>query len=300
MTSTISDYGPLRCAAGNAPACGQRRKAQEWRLISEASHELRTPLTALRAEVDLALVGNRDGRELRVALQSAAEEIRRVCRLADDLLLLARADHGRLPLRPRPLDPRVLLEEAAARARAVAATRGRLILVCDMTPGHWLLGDPDRVAQALDNLIANALHYGSGTITLTAHAEGSLLGLHVADQGRGFARDLAPRAFQRFTRGNRDCDPGSGLGLSLVAAIARAHQGVATVANLPECGADASIALPRWLPGTAHARPPGWPADAATTASGQPAKTVARCRRARRSPRRRPIGHHAHIRGMHS
>jgi two-component system, OmpR family, sensor kinase len=223
----------------------QRPEAGEWQLVSVASHELRTPLTALRTEVELALLGNRDVSELRAALRSAADEIRRVCLLADDLLLLAQADQGRLPVRPRPLEPCALLAAAAARARADAWTRGRRIVVRDAAPGSWLLGDPDRVAQALDNLVANALRYGSGTITLTARADGDLLGLHVADQGTGFTEDIAERAFQRFSRGRRARDPGSGLGLSLVAAIATAHRGVATVGNLPAGGADACIALPR-------------------------------------------------------
>jgi len=223
----------------------QRPEAEEWQLVSAASHELRTPLTSLRTEVELALLGDRDAGELRAALRSAADEIRRLCRLADDMLLLAQADQGQLPLRPRPLEPRGLLAEAAGRARAVAWTKGRRIVVHDMAPGSWLLGDPDRVAQVLDNLISNALRYGGGTITLTARDEGDLIGLHVADQGSGFAEDIAERAFQRFSRGRRARDPGSGLGLSLVAAIAIAHRGVATVGNRPEGGADACIAVPR-------------------------------------------------------
>jgi two-component system OmpR family sensor kinase len=223
----------------------QRPEAEEWQLVSVASHELRTPLTALRTEVELALLGDRDASELRAALRSAADEIRRLCRLADDMLLLAQADEGRLPLRLRPLEPCGLLAAAATRARAAAWTQGRRIVVRDMAPGSWLLGDPDRVAQVLDNLISNALRYGGGTITLTARDDGELIALHVADEGSGFAEDIAERAFQRFSRGRRARDPGSGLGLSLVAAIAIAHRGVATVGNLPEGGADACIALPR-------------------------------------------------------
>jgi signal transduction histidine kinase len=211
---------------------------------------LRTPLTALRTEVELALLGDRDAGELRAALGSAAEEIRRVCRLADDLLMLARADQGRLPVRLRPVEPRVLLEAAAARGRAAAWIRGRRIVVGNVGRGGWVLADPDRAAQALDNLVANALQYGGGTVTLAAGDEGGLLGLHVADQGSGFAEEMAACAFQRFTRGGRARDRGSGLGLSLVAAIAVAHRGAAAVRNLPEGGADVCIALPRWLPGT--------------------------------------------------
>ena len=223
----------------------QRPEAGQWQLVGVASHELRTPLTALRTEVELALLGDRDASELRAALRSASDEIRRLCRLADDMLLLAQADQGQLPLRLRPLEPCGPLAAAAARARAAAWTQGRRIVVRDMAPGSWLLGDPDRVAQVLDNLISNALRYGGGTITLTARDDGELIGLHVADEGAGFAEDIAERAFQRFSRGRRARDPGSGLGLSLVAAIAIAHRGVATVGNLPEGGADACITLPR-------------------------------------------------------
>jgi two-component system OmpR family sensor kinase len=245
MSAGITARGRPSGAVSDVTDRTRRREADEWQLVSDASHELRTPLTALRAEIELALVGNRSVSELKAALRSAAEEIRRVCRLADDLLMLAQADHGRLPLRRRPLEPRVLLDAAAARAWAAAWTQGRQIVVRERAPGSWLLGDPDRAAQALDNLVSNALHHGSGTITLSARDDGKLLGLHVADQGGGFAEDIVPRAFQRFARGKRVRDPGSGLGLSLVAAIAIAHNGVATVRNLPEGGADACIALPR-------------------------------------------------------
>jgi signal transduction histidine kinase len=274
MTSTTSARELRTCAFGAASGRGQPLpEARAWQLVSSASHELRTPLTALRTEVDLALLGNRDAAELRSALRSAADEIRRVCRLADDILVLAQADHGQLPLRPQPLEPRELLEAAAARARAAAWTRHRQIVVRDMAQGDWLLGDPDRAAQALDNLVSNALQYGSGTITLTARDDGKLLGLHVADQGSGFAEDMAASAFQRFTRGKQACAPGSGLGLSLVAAIAKAHRGMATVRNLPEGGADACIALPRRVPATqlaCRARSPGDTVAVATTSPRTP------------------------------
>jgi two-component system OmpR family sensor kinase len=245
MTVRSNARQPLNGTASDAPGHGQQREAEGWQLVGQASHELRTPLTALRTEVELALLGNRDASELRAALSSAADEIRRLCRLADDMLVLARAEHGQLPLRPRPLEPRVLLEAAAARARAAAWVRGREIVVRDTAPGSRLLGDPDRAAQALDNLVSNALQYGDGTVTLAARDDGELVGLHVADQGSGFAEDIAECAFQRFARGTRPGDPGSGLGLSVVAAIASAHRGMATVCNLPGGGADACIALPR-------------------------------------------------------
>lgn len=137
MTDTISVREPLSWAVRDAPGRSQRREEEEWQLVSDASHELRTPLTALRTEVELALLGDRDASELRAALRSAADEIRRVCRLADDILMLAQADHGQLPLRLRPLEPRVLLEAAAARAGRRLDPRP-----ADRGPRHgaWQLG----------------------------------------------------------------------------------------------------------------------------------------------------------------
>jgi anti-sigma regulatory factor (Ser/Thr protein kinase) len=268
MTATVRAGEPRGCAVGDAPGSAEHQAEDAWQLV-DASHELRTPLTALRTEVELALLGNRDASELRAALTSAAEEIRRVCRLADDILVLARADHGRLPLRPRPLEPRMLLDAAAARARAAARAQGRHIVIRDSAPGSWLLADPDRAAQALDNLLSNALQYASGTISLTCRADGTLLGLHVTDQGTGFTEDIAARAFQRFTRGKHARGQGTGLGLSLVAAIASAHRGAATVRNLPEGGADACIALPRCLPAAPSALQPTWPRSV-DTGAGEP------------------------------
>jgi heavy metal sensor kinase len=221
--------------------------ARERRVVSDASHELRTPLTTLRAEVDLALLGDREKAELRAALESASDEARRMSRLADDLLVLARADQGRLPLHPQPLPVRELLESAAGRARAGAETRGRSIALGDLAAACAVRADPDRAAQALDNLITNALRYGDGTITLSARSNGDQVELHVTDEGAGFPNDLLPRAFERFGRGQhaRVGEPGSGLGLAIVEAVAIAHGGAAHARNRLDGGADVSITLPR-------------------------------------------------------
>ena len=221
--------------------------ARERRVVSDASHELRTPLTTLRAEVDLALLGDRDKAELRAALESASEEAKRMSRLADDLLVLARADQGRLPLHPQPLTARKMLEDAAARARAGAQARGRSIAIGDLPDGCTVCADPDRAAQALDNLITNALLYGEGTITLSALGDHEHVELHVTDEGHGFSAELLPRALERFGRGQdpRADEPGTGLGLALVEAVAVAHGGHAQARNRPGGGADVSITLPR-------------------------------------------------------
>jgi two-component system OmpR family sensor kinase len=216
---------------------------RERRLLSDASHELRTPLTVLRTEVQLALRGERDAAELRAALESVEQESARLSRLADDLLVLARADQGRLPVRREPLDAGDLLRAAAARAETSAVRAGRRVVAeaADGAP----LADPDRTAQALDNLVANALTHGRGEVRLLARSVDGSVELHVTDGGEGFPDGLLEHAFDRFTRGEPGrSGEGTGLGLAIVAAIARAHGGTVGARNIPEGGADVWISLP--------------------------------------------------------
>jgi signal transduction histidine kinase len=214
---------------------------RERRLLSDASHELRTPLAVLRTEVQLALRGERDAHELRAALESVGQEADRLSRLADDLLVLARSDQGQLPIRPEPLDTAELLRAAAARAGA----GGRQVITEENGDGLVVAADPDRAAQALDNLLANALNHGKGDVRLSARADGGRVQLHVTDQGEGFSDELLGRAFERFSRGDpARSGEGTGLGLAIVAAIAAAHGGDAGARNLAGGGADVWLSLP--------------------------------------------------------
>jgi two-component system OmpR family sensor kinase len=220
--------------------------ARERRLLSDASHELRTPLSVLRTEVQLALRGERDARELRESLESVGHEAERLSRLADDLLVLARSDQGRLPIRGELVDAYGLLEAAARRAQAAAGAAGRRVVAQRHGDGGAVaFADPDRAAQALDNLVANALAYGRGEVRLSAREAGERVELHVTDRGDGFAPEVLDRAFDRFSRGDpARAGEGTGLGLAIVAAIARAHGGRAGARNRPGGGADVWISLP--------------------------------------------------------
>jgi two-component system, OmpR family, sensor kinase len=222
--------------------------ARERRLVSDASHELRTPLTTLRAELELALRGERDAAELRAAIASAREEARRMSLLADDLLVLARADQGRLPLRTEPCVAEDLLAAAVRRAQAGFAQAGRPIAVrAAGSSAPVVLADPDRVTQALDNLIANTLQHGDGPVELTVEQAGHMVELHVMDRGAGFDDEFLTQAFERFRRDARagDGSQGAGLGLAIVEAIARAHGGAVAARNRPEGGADVWLTLPQ-------------------------------------------------------
>lgn len=219
----------------------------ERRIVSDASHELRTPISVLRTRLDVALRGHREPDELRSVLHEARGDVQRLARLAGDLLVLARADQGRLPLRPQPVDVQDLLEETKSRHDAAAAKAGRAIEVTvEVSGGAVVLADPDRLAQTLDNLVANALAYGAGQVDLTARAPAAdFVELSVSDRGRGFANELLPRAFERFAQGSEDGrGEGAGLGLAIVAALAKALGGSARAANRQGGGAEVTVSVP--------------------------------------------------------
>jgi signal transduction histidine kinase len=216
----------------------------ERRFVADASHELRTPLALLRTELDLALRRPRSREELESALRSAADETQRLTRLADGLLLIARADQGRLPIRPETVAVGDLLADAATRFASRAASLGRELRVVETE--LQVEADPLRVGQALVNLVDNALTHGGGTVELRAEQQGAFVELHVVDGGSGFPVEFRDRAFDRFSRADEArSGGGSGLGLSIVELVAGAHGGGAGLAASSSGGADVWISLPR-------------------------------------------------------
>ena len=201
---------------------------RERAFVSDASHELRTPLAILRTELELALRGEHTREELEDALRSAAEESERLSQLADDLLVIARSDQGRLPVRPELIDAGEMLARVAGRFRTRARAEGRP-LAPDPSPGVQLSADPARMEQALANLVDNALHHGQGTVHLSAHDGRRQRRAARARRGQGSRRtscrarsSASPRADEARTRG------GTGLGLAIASAIAIAHGGALT------------------------------------------------------------------------
>jgi signal transduction histidine kinase len=217
---------------------------RERLFIADASHELRSPLTILRGELELARAEGRSADELRAAVASAADETDRLCRLADDLLLIARSQEGELSLRREDVDAAELLERIAARFRAQAVHRGRRVVTA-APPGLVVRGDRTRLEQAVGNLLDNALRHGGGEVRVSAAAIDGTIRLAVADHGPGFPDAFLGRAFERFSRADESRgEAGTGLGLAIVDVIARAHGGRAGVANEPGGGASAWIDLP--------------------------------------------------------
>jgi heavy metal sensor kinase len=218
--------------------------ARERRFVADASHELRTPLASLRTELELALRRPRSHEELEIALRSATEEVERLVRLAEDLLVLARADDGRLPLSLDRHTVREVLDAVAGRFDTQARAAGRELQV-SARDGVAFTGDRVRLEQALGNLVDNALRHGSGPVRLAGEVENGTVALRVTDRGGGFPPDFLPHALERFSRADvARAGGGAGLGLAIVDAIARAHGGSAAAANAPEGGAEVTLTIP--------------------------------------------------------
>jgi signal transduction histidine kinase len=213
--------------------------------VADAGHELRTPLALLRSELELALRHDVSPEELRAAVRRSSNEVDRLVQLAEDLLVIARADRGRLALRLETLDASDLLARVARRFEWRAQEAGRA-LGADDAAGVEVRGDRIRLEQALGNLVDNALRHGAGEVRLSAASMDGLVELHVTDEGGGFPSDFLGHAFERFARSDHArTRGGTGLGLSIVRVIAEAHGGSAEVANRNGGGADAWVALPR-------------------------------------------------------
>jgi signal transduction histidine kinase len=219
---------------------------RERRFVADASHELRTPLATLKTELEVALRQPRSAAELEHAIESAAEETDRVVRLAENLLLVARSDQGALTVAHDPISADALLIDVAGRFRDSAQAAGRAVEV-EEDSGTELIGDRERLQQALGDLVDNAIRHGAGDVRLHAVERDGFVELHVTDEG-GFDPLFLPRAFERFTRADdARTGEGTGLGLAIVDAIARAHGGSAHAANLPGGGADVWITAPKLL-----------------------------------------------------
>lgn len=202
--------------------------ARERRFVADASHEIRTPLTVVRTELETALRSPDLPGVAREAIEAAHAESGRLGRLADDLLVLARLDDGRVPLRPVDVGVESLVGSVRDAYADRAAAEGRYLAVA-VDVGLTVRADPDRLRQLLTNLVDNALTHGDGTVTVTAQREAGDLELWVDDEGPGLGPDIAAHAFRPFSRAPAAAGGGAGLGLALVSAIARAHGGVAWI-----------------------------------------------------------------------
>jgi signal transduction histidine kinase len=199
--------------------------ARQREFVADASHELRTPLTSVLANLEV-LEDTVDG-EAREMAASALRSSRRMRRLVADLLLLARADTGRQPPH-RPVDLSEVVTDAAAELEPVA---GDHEISVSAPPGAVIEGARDELHRLVTNLLENALrHTDPGTaVEASVERRNGEVVVSVEDDGPGIPPEMREKVFERFFRGEGDRSGSSGLGLSIVRAVAESHHGNVTL-----------------------------------------------------------------------
>ena len=214
----------------------------EMRQFSTAiAHELRTPIAALRGEIELAARKPDATEAQREAAASQLEELDKLKRLIDQLLTLARAESGQIPLEHVRVELAPLVESIVEQLEPVAQARD-LTLSVDVAAQPAILGDPGWIERLLLNLLDNAFKFTppGGTVTVRLADEGGNALLEVCDTGVGMTADVVPHVFERFYRGDPARSAGGfgvGLGLSLVKWIVDQHNGSVAATAEPGAGA---------------------------------------------------------------
>jgi heavy metal sensor kinase len=242
---------------------------RQRRFTADASHELRTPLGVIRSQSEVALSRPRSTEYYERVLASIRDETGRLTRLAESLLILARADAGKA-LTLEEIDYENLVAEVSAGvAPSAREARVRLSVQLDDCPS--VLGDETWLTQLLLNLLDNAIRHtpagGELMVSLSTARDGALV--QVADTGEGIAPEHLPHLFERFYRVDASrsrADGGAGLGLAICQWIARAHGGDLTIASTLGVGTTVSV----WLPAASTGHPPALSTAAVADGTGVP------------------------------
>lgn len=245
---TASEFAARRSedAARRSEENARQSEERMRRFIADASHELRTPLTSIRGFAELT---RQKGAPADPATMKRIEdEAKRMGLLVDDLLLLARLDQQR-PLQHQPVDLLTLAGDSVHDVQAVQPGRSVQLRILPDSGAPVVNGDEARLRQVLGNLVSNALHHTpvEAPITISVGTRGGEAILEVADTGPGLSEEQKARVFERFYRADSArtrSTGGSGLGLSIVAALVAAHSGKVTVTDTPNHGATFTVHLP--------------------------------------------------------
>ena len=219
------------------------------RFVADASHELRTPLSVIRGEADVALGQERGASEYRESLTVILDESRRLSRLVEDLLNLARADAGRVTLQVGDFYFNDLLADCCRSVQSRATTKG-VTLECRGAVDVPFTGDEGLLRRLIANLLDNAIRYtpAGGKVTAEVSAQEDGVRLRIADTGVGIAAEARPYVFERFFRADparSRADGGFGLGLAIVKWIAESHRGAVEVESEAAKGSTFTVTLPR-------------------------------------------------------
>ena len=224
----------------------QRARGSEQAFLADISHELRTPLTSIQGFAQAIVEGEARGDAVSHVAEIIHREARRLVRMVEGLLQVARLESGAQSMAREEVAPSRLLESAVAALEVQAKNAG---VTFDLTGADTLpsvRGDPDKLAQLFLNVLDNAVkHSPRGT---TVHVRGErddgALVVRVRDAGSGLPRGAQTRLFQRFYRGDNAQRDGAGLGLAIAQAIAQAHGGSIRASNVEGGGAEFAVRLP--------------------------------------------------------
>ena len=220
---------------------------QALRFSGDASHELKTPLTVLRASIEAILASPTLGDTEREAISGLLEQTRRLTSITSSLLLLARADAGRLTLDLAEHDLAALTEACVEDARIVAESR-HVSVQCALPSSAPTRVDALRFSQIASNLLDNAVKYNreGGEVRVSLSNGGDSMRLSVANTGPGIPQQNHARLFERFFRSEHTSEEnGQGLGLSLARELARAHGGDIALARSEDGWTEFVVTLPK-------------------------------------------------------
>ena len=225
---------------------------RQRQFVADASHELRTPLTIVNLESNRALAGKRTAPEYQRALGVIRSENEFMSHLVGDLLTLARMDSGQFSMEKIPIDLSDIALESVERLESLAERKG-VILETEDLPEVNILGDRQYLLQMMSNLVENAIKYTSGDekrVRVETGINGAFAWVQVKDNGEGIPSEHIPQLFKRFYRVDKartrdDAqNSGSGLGLSIVDWIVKAHNGEIKLQSQPNIGTTFEVRFP--------------------------------------------------------
>ena len=222
--------------------------AQVRQFSADASHELRTPLTVMRGEIELCLRSPKTTDQYRRVLESSLEEILRMSKIIDNLLLLAKADQGVADITFSEVDLKALVDELFEDSVVLAEQKEICVEVTEASP-IMIVGDRVRLRQLFLNLVDNAIKYTpeGGHVRLAVRREDGTAVFEVQDTGIGIPAAELPKVFNRFYRVDKARSRergGSGLGLSIAKWIAELHRGSISVESEHGKGSTFTVRLP--------------------------------------------------------
>jgi signal transduction histidine kinase len=224
----------------------QRSRGSEQAFLADISHELRTPLTSIQGFAQAIVEGEARGDAVAHVAEIIHREARRLVRMVEGLLQVARLESGAQSMAREDVAPALLLESAVSALEVQAKEAGVSFDVAGADALPSLRGDPDKLAQLFLNVLDNAVKHSprGATVHVRGSRDNGAVIVRVRDAGSGLPEGAQTRLFQRFYRGDNAQRDGAGLGLAIAQAIAQAHGGSIRASNVDGGGAEFAVRLP--------------------------------------------------------